>query len=84
MERVSEEVVQKTLKIFEAFLREKIKQKGNRVFYSSHEALGVLTEEYSELIQAIQSNRSDLIRAELLDVAVSAIWGVASQVAEYE
>jgi NTP pyrophosphatase (non-canonical NTP hydrolase) len=82
MRPVSEEVVQKTLKLFEAVLREKIKQKGDRSFNSPHEALGVLTEEYMELIQAVQSNNPNLVREELLDVAVSAIWGVASQVDE--
>lgn len=42
-------------------------------FASSHEALGVLTEEYHELIEAIQGNRVDRMRQEALQVAAVAL-----------
>jgi len=40
---------------------------------STHEALGVLTEEYVELIQAIHGNRMDRIRAEAVQIAAAAL-----------
>lgn len=42
-------------------------------FASSHEALGVLTEEYYELIEVIRGNRVDRIRHEALQVAAVAL-----------
>lgn len=40
---------------------------------STHEALGVITEEYHELISAIQGNRMDRIRMEALQVSAAAL-----------
>ena len=42
-------------------------------FKSSHEGLGVLTEEYHELVTAIRGNRLDKIRAEAIQVAAAAL-----------
>lgn len=42
-------------------------------FESTHEALGVITEEYYELITAIRGNRMDRIRGEALQVAAAAL-----------
>jgi len=42
-------------------------------FASTHEALGVLTEEYQELIEAIHGNRMDRIQTEALQVAAVAM-----------
>lgn len=42
-------------------------------FASSHEGLGVLTEEYHELVEAIRSNKSESIREEALQVAAVAV-----------
>lgn len=42
-------------------------------FASTHEGLGVLTEEYHELIEAIQGNRVDRVRHEALQVAAVAM-----------
>lgn len=56
-----------------------IREEANRAFLrygalaSTHEALGVLTEEYSELIQAIRGNRMDRIREEAIQVAAVAL-----------
>ena len=40
---------------------------------STHESLGVITEEMAELISAIRSNKIQSIRMEAFDVAVSAL-----------
>lgn len=42
-------------------------------FASTHEALGVLTEEYNELIEAIRGSRMDHIRGEALQVSAVAL-----------
>jgi hypothetical protein len=42
-------------------------------FASTHEALGVLTEKYHELVTAIQGNRMDRIRQEALQVSAVAL-----------
>ena len=56
-------------------LREEINRAHSRYgnFASTHEALGVLTEEYYELISAVQGNRVDRIRHEALQVAAVAL-----------
>jgi NTP pyrophosphatase (non-canonical NTP hydrolase) len=40
---------------------------------STHEALGVITEEYFELVHAIRTNRLDRIREEALQVSAAAL-----------
>lgn len=42
-------------------------------FASSHEALGVLTEEYAELLEAIRANDMRAIRQEAVQIAAVAI-----------
>jgi len=42
-------------------------------FHSTHEGLGVIVEEYSELIEAIQSNNLKRVKSESIDLAVAAI-----------
>ena len=55
---------------------------GEGTFASQHEILGIITEEYHELVQAVQNNDKDELIEELLDVAVGAVFGIASIIAE--
>lgn len=62
-----------------------LRNKGRGCFASSHETLGVITEEYYELIEAIYSSsklpekdKKEWITGELLDIAVGCIVGIAS------
>lgn len=62
-----------------------LRKKGNGCFASSHEILGVITEEYYELIEAVYNcsklpdkEKKEWITGELLDIAVGCIIGVAS------
>ena len=41
--------------------------------YSSHESLGVITEEYHELVEAVRCNASSSIAEEALDIAAACI-----------
>lgn len=59
-------------------LNKRISQKGENGFSSTHEIRGVLDEEVEELHGAIKSNDPVESYNELLDIAVAAIWGLAS------
>lgn len=59
-------------------LKEKIEKKGNLGFVSHHEALGVITEEYYELLKSVHKNKTHNYVEELMDVALSCIYGLAS------
>lgn len=56
--------------------RRATKQKGTLV--TRHEILGIVCEEYHELIEAVHSGVSSDIYNELVDIAVAAIAGIAS------
>jgi hypothetical protein len=49
-------------------------------FISTHEGLGVLTEEYHELIEAVRSNDHQKVCKEAIDVAVTAAFILASDI----
>lgn len=59
-------------------LKARLKEKGLGAFVSRHEILGVITDEYTELIEAVQTKApiSD-VRHDLLDIIVGGIFAVA-------
>ena len=59
-------------------LNKRLHQKGSGVFASPHEALGIITEEYFELIEAVKSNEDARVLDELADIAVGCLIGMAS------
>lgn len=60
-------------------------KRGNGATTSRHEVSGVLTEEYDEFLDTVRNNSSDAEYIhELLDVAVSCAWGIASLGAEID
>jgi NTP pyrophosphatase (non-canonical NTP hydrolase) len=63
---------------FRRMLGHRIVEKGDKTFASRHEVLGVLTEEFQELVDAVKSNSMDSFEAELLDIMVGAFWGLCS------
>jgi len=62
----------------EAMLKKRLEEKGDGALISYHEILGVVTEEYHELCGAVESNREPAIKDEILDLAVAAVFGLAS------
>jgi len=56
-------------------LNYRLNQKGAGTFSSSHEILGIITEEYNELINAVHENNLDDVKKELLDIAVGSLFG---------
>ncbi|KKN98437.1 hypothetical protein LCGC14_0145320 [marine sediment metagenome] len=51
---------------------------GRGAFINKHEALGILIEEIYELVKAVHSNDEEKVKHELADVALTAIWAIAS------
>jgi NTP pyrophosphatase (non-canonical NTP hydrolase) len=76
--KIQEEVYEKVQTMIADRLEDARIRKGDGALCSIHEALGVVTEEYAELEDAVRSNNAMTVRNELLDIAVAAIVGIAS------
>lgn len=50
---------------------------GRGSYSSAHEILGVVTEEFHELVDAVKSNRIVRVEHELADIAVACLFGIA-------
>jgi len=61
--------------------KRRLEEKGDGGFASVHEALGVITEEYHELVRAIESDDRKAIHGELIDVVVACVFALASDYA---
>lgn len=66
------------LKNLNGELDRRLHKHGPGIYASSHETLGIVTEEYLELIEAAKANNHADFRAELFDLAVAALFGVVS------
>jgi NTP pyrophosphatase (non-canonical NTP hydrolase) len=76
--QVSTENLLKASEIIMTQIGKRLDQHGRGAYVSSHETLGFMQEEYKELVYAVQSNDDDAVSSELEDVAVVAIFGIAS------
>lgn len=61
----------------EGELHRRLEEKGKGSWLSSHEMLGIITEEYTELIHAVKSNIRFQLRQELLDLGVAVVFALA-------
>lgn len=60
-------------------IEEKTAKHGGHGYESTHEIYGILAEEFNkELLKEVHDNNIEGFENELIDVAVSAIWGLAS------
>ncbi len=59
-------------------LNKRLEQKSSSVFISSHEILGIVSEEFREFEDEVKKNDQVGIREELIDIAVGCIWGLVS------
>lgn len=73
---ITQEEIDFGLDVLKLALSKRLEEKGLGIFVSPHEILGVITEEYKELIDAVHKN--DNVKGELLDIAVAAIFGYMS------
>lgn len=76
----NKELAQAT-RYFHKELTRRIKQKGQYSHITPHETLGLVTEEYHELLEAVHLNQSAEFGQELTDIAVGCIFGLASHYA---
>lgn len=74
-EQISDNAVDNMVESLRTAIEFRLEQKGRGSVSSIHEILGIITEEYQELIDAVKSNRHDRIQKELIDLAVGAIFG---------
>ena len=58
-------------------LKFRLEQKGYGTFASRQEILGVITEEYKEFLDAVHKKDYNEMREEIIDLAVSCIFGLA-------
>lgn len=77
-EIVGPEAVRAAGEAFYEKLAARLGEKGPGTFKSRHEILGVLQEEFHELVEAVQSNDRVDFEEELLDIMIGAYWGLAS------
>jgi len=59
-------------------LAREVVKKGNAIFVSRHEVLGVLAEEMGELEDEVRKGDLNRVGEELRDVLVAALWGLVS------
>ncbi len=56
----------------------RIERHGRGAFAGPHEGLGVITEEFHELVDAVRSNDPKEVQKEAMDVLVGCLWLIAS------
>ncbi len=70
--------ISKSLDDFRNHLNSILSKKGAESFVSRHETLGIISEEFHELLEAVRSGTSEELKGELLDTAIACLWGVVS------
>jgi hypothetical protein len=76
---VSQESLREAFDLVQGSMTNQIAKKGSRTFASMHEAYGVLAEELNlEALREIRANSRPGFTSEMIDVAVGAIWAVAT------
>lgn len=75
---VTDSVLQSSVALTVEALKRRMKKHGVYSAIGPHETLGIITEEYQELIGAIHDNNREETKSELIDIAVSCIFGLAS------
>ena len=81
---ISKEEFEKVLDKVRLATEWQIKNKGDGAFVSTHEIVGVIQEEYSELLEELHKNNNQAFATELIDIAIACLWGYASMVANNE
>ena len=82
--QVNTEEIEQVVKALRDKLYMRLEQKGYGAHASSHEILGIITEEYHEFLETVHLNADDMEKVEeLLDIAVAAVFGAVSIVNGY-
>jgi len=80
--QVSPEIVDSVGDDMKMSVIHRLEQKGYGGFASIHEILGIIAEEYKELIDAVQANDIEGVMNELKDIGVACHFGIASRRAD--
>jgi NTP pyrophosphatase (non-canonical NTP hydrolase) len=81
---VSDQILLAALDAMTVRVGQKIEKHGRGAYISNHETLGIVAEEYHELIDAVHQNDPVDVANELMDIAVAALFGVASMMEKEE
>ena len=73
---IPQEALEKSIKEISDKTDFRLKQKGYHAWQSTHEILGIITEEYWELQEAIKNNDINAIKKELIDIGVACHFGI--------
>ena len=76
--QIEDDAIELAINYIRKKLTDRLREKGRGVFISKHEMLGVITEEYDELIEAIRDDTTGShLFDELMDMAVASIFSLA-------
>lgn len=75
---VTSEEIENIFKLIGQELKARVDKKGPYAYIGSHEALGIITEEYYELIEGVKANDRENVKEELMDILIGCLWGLAS------
>lgn len=75
--QISHEAQARAVQRLESALERRLKQKGRGTFASTHEILGIVTEEYDEFVDAVRANDRKMTMKELEDIAVACVFAFA-------
>jgi len=76
--QIKESYIEEAFEQLRKELDERRAKHGDGLFISDHEILGKVAEEYDELKDAVRGNDRKHVQAELLDVAIGALFGYMS------
>ena len=74
---LSPDTLESCIGVMRKKLDERLKEKGEGAWLSTHEILGIVSEEFHELQHAVHENNRSQVYWELLDIAVACIFGMA-------
>jgi NTP pyrophosphatase (non-canonical NTP hydrolase) len=75
---VPEGFVHKVLLESREAMASRLAKHGPGAYVDGHHALGIITEEWKELVDALQAGDQKEVRKELFDVAIAALFAIAS------
>ena len=74
---IIESHIDDALVIVKQKLMQRLESKGDGSYTSIHEILGIITEEFHELVDAVKSDETFQVKDECLDLGVAAVFAIA-------
>ena len=77
--QVSDDEIDNAISELRTHIRQRIEKHGNGALVGRHETMGIVTEEYHELVDALRHDSSpEAFIGELFDVAIACVFGIVS------